>query len=104
MSTDRRSAAAAWGLFGATATETGARGKRSAVARRATWSTWLRQAAFLAFAILVVLSPLRARIPLVARPVVPVYGDFTDFLLFWSDIAALVTIALWLVSLALDAR
>ena len=71
------------------------RAQVAAVARRGAW---------LGFVALVVLSPMRARIELLARPTVPVYGDFTDFLLFWSDIAAVVTLGLWFVSLALVPR
>ncbi|MGH2468068.1 MAG: O-antigen ligase family protein, partial [Candidatus Limnocylindrales bacterium] len=55
-------------------------------------------AARFAFAATVVLSPFRARIELLARPSPPVYGDFTDVLLFWSDAALLLTLGLWLVS------
>ena len=54
-----------------------------------------------AFATAVVLSPFRARIVLAARPSPPVYADFTDVLLFWSEAAVLVTVGLWLVSLVL---
>lgn len=56
-------------------------------------------AARFAFAATVVLSPFRARIELLARPSPPVYGDFTDVLLFASDITILLTLGLWLVSL-----
>ena len=62
----------------------------AALAQRAAW--W-------AFIAVVVLSPFRARIELVARPATPVYGDYTNFLLFLSDIAVLVTLVLWLLSL-----
>ena len=58
-----------------------------------------RPLAKLAFGLLLVLSPFRARIELLARPTPPLYGDYTDFLLFWSDLAALLTLALWAVSL-----
>jgi putative inorganic carbon (HCO3(-)) transporter len=71
---------------------------------RTALSLRLRQAAFLAFAVAVVFSPFRARIELRARPTTPVYGDFTDFVLFWSDIAVLATIALWLLSVAFAPR
>jgi O-antigen ligase len=74
------------------------------VMARDRWGVAARRAAWLAFAALVVLSPFRARIELVARPTVPVYGDYTDFLLFWSDLAALVTLGLWLASLVLSPR
>ena len=58
-----------------------------------------RPLAKLAFGLLLVLSPFRARIELVARPTPPLYGDYTDFLLFWSDLAALLVLALWSVTL-----
>jgi putative inorganic carbon (HCO3(-)) transporter len=57
-----------------------------------------------AFVVLIVLSPFRARIDLVTERAVPVYGDYTDFLLFVSDLAALATLGLWLLSLALQRR
>jgi len=74
------------------------------VGTRAGAATVARQAAWVAFAALVVTSPLRARISLVARPTVPVYGDFTDFLLFVSDMALLATLGLWALSLVLARR
>jgi hypothetical protein len=58
-----------------------------------------RPLAKLAFGLLLVLSPFRARIDLLARPTPPLYGDYTNFLLFWSDLAALLTLALWAVTL-----
>lgn len=63
-----------------------------------------RQGAWLGFAALVVLSPFRARIELMPRRTVPVYSDYTDFLLFWSDIAGLVVVGLWLASILLQPR
>ena len=66
---------------------------------RAALADSARAAARLAFAALIVLSPFRARIELLARPTPPIYGDFTDILLFWSDIALLATIGFWLLSL-----
>jgi putative inorganic carbon (HCO3(-)) transporter len=104
VSTERRSAAPASRVFWRSAARETGRATRSAAVDRSALSARSRQAAFLAFAAVIVVSPFRARIDLVARPTVPVYGDFTDFLLFWSDIAVLATIALWLVSLTLDAR
>ena len=58
----------------------------------------------IAFIALVVLSPFRARIDLLARPDPPVYGDFTDVLLYWSDIALVATLGCWLLSLAARRR
>ena len=73
-------------------------------ATRAFLATWMQRAAWWAFAVLLVLSPFRARIELMARPVGTLYGDYTDVLLYWSDIATLATVALWLGSLALRPR
>ena len=58
----------------------------------------------LAFVALVILSPFRARIDLLARPDPPVYGDFTDILLYWSDIALAATLGCWFLSLAARRR
>ena len=66
---------------------------------RATLADAARPAARLAFAALIILSPFRARIDLVDRPVPPLYGDYTDFLLFWSDIALVATLVFWAFSL-----
>ncbi len=71
---------------------------------RARLAARLRTLAWLAFAGVIVLSPFRARIDLIARPVIPVYGDFTDILLFWSDIAIVLTLGLWLASLLAQPR
>lgn len=51
----------------------------------------------IAFFALVVLIPLRARILLVRRPVGTIYGDYTDFLLFATDILLMTVLAAWLV-------
>ncbi|HEV7677543.1 MAG TPA: O-antigen ligase family protein [Candidatus Dormibacteraeota bacterium] len=64
----------------------------------------LRGAACIAFVALIVLSPLRARITLQSRPTLPVYGDYTDFLLFWSDIAEIAVLALWGAAIAIEHR
>ncbi len=50
------------------------------------------------------LSPFRARFELVSRPDTPVYGDYTDFLLFWSDIAFVALLLLWGLSLLISGR
>ena len=78
--------------------------KRAALDPRTRLATALRGLAWFAFSALVVLSPLRARIDLIARPTVPVYGDFTDILLFWTDIAVVLTLGLWLASLVARPR
>ncbi len=52
----------------------------------------------LAFGLTVIFAPFRWRIILEARPNPPVYGDFTNFLLFASDIFLLLTLAFWVLS------
>jgi O-antigen ligase len=72
--------------------------------RRESAANAARRGAWVAFGALVILSPFRARIDLVTGRAVPVYGDYTDFLLFISDIAALATLGLWVLSLVLQRR
>jgi len=72
--------------------------------RRDTACAWLRRAAWLAFGAMLVLSPLRARFDLVARPAGRLYHDYTDVLLSWNEIAALLVLALWLGSVAVRPR
>lgn len=64
----------------------------------------LRKGAYLSFAVTVVLSPFRFRYQILSRPHPPVYTDFTDFLIFVSDIFLIVTLLLWVVSLAVNPR
>ena len=71
---------------------------------RATLLDAARPLAKLAFGLVIVLSPFRARFELAARPSPPLYGDYTNFLLFWSDLAVLLTLGLWVVSLAARRR
>jgi O-antigen ligase len=72
--------------------------------RRTRLAAILRRLAWFAFSVLIVISPFRARIELIARPTPPVYGDFTDILLFWSDVAVLLTLGLWLAGLLVRRR
>jgi O-Antigen ligase len=62
------------------------------------------RAARLAFAVLIVTSPLRWRFEVEHRPAPPVYSDYTDFLLFVSDIALLCVLGLWLASVVTRPR
>jgi O-antigen ligase len=55
----------------------------------------LDRLAQLAFCATLVLIPMRLRLVLLPRPNLPVYGDYTDFLLFAPDMALLLTLALW---------
>ena len=52
----------------------------------------------------IVAIPWRYRVTLLQRPAPPVYGDFTDFLLFAADILMIATLLCWLVDLALRPR
>ena len=61
-------------------------------------------AARLCFAATIVLIPFRWRTVLLARPNPPVYGDYTDFLLFAADVAVLATLAFWVISLLAQPR
>lgn len=70
-----------------------------------TWlSNWAIIVARLAFAATIVLIPFNLRLVLVSRPVPPIYRDYTDVLLFASDIFLLATLMGWLASLALAPR
>jgi O-antigen ligase len=57
-----------------------------------------------AFGVLIVVAPFRARWDLVARPHSTVYGDYTDFLLYWSDVAFIAVLVLWGMSLLIAGR
>ena len=50
------------------------------------------------------LIPVRWRLTLRARPNGTVYDDYTDFLIFAADIALVVTIIAWILSLLLDRK
>jgi O-antigen ligase len=67
-------------------------------------SAHLRRLARLTLGATIILIPFRYRIPFLARPFPPVYQDYTDFLLFASDIFLIATLSLWLLSLALEPR
>jgi O-antigen ligase len=56
------------------------------------------------FMLTIVAIPWRYRFTLLQRPAPPIYGDFTDFLLFPADILMMATLFLWLVVLALRPR
>jgi hypothetical protein len=73
-------------------------------ARAAAWADSLRPISRLVFGVLVVLSPFRARIVLEERPLGALYGDYTDFLLYSSDVLLIGLLLLWGLSLALQPR
>lgn len=56
------------------------------------------------FAAAIVLAPFRYRLIIWSRPFFPVYSDYTDFLLFISDIAIFVTLVFWGCSLIVEPR
>ncbi|MBN8579591.1 MAG: O-antigen ligase family protein [Anaerolineae bacterium] len=56
------------------------------------------------FAILLILLPFRLRLVAQARPVLGVYGDYTDFLFYAMDAAQVLVLLFWLCSLFLDKR
>lgn len=58
----------------------------------------------LAFAGTVILAPFRMRDLLVARPMLPVYHDYTDLLLFASDLFLLATLTFWVLGRLLQPR
>src|SRR5688572_16689882 len=67
-------------------------------------AAWAAFGARAAFAVTIVLLPLRARIVIQARPVAQIYPDFTDFLVFASDLTVLVLLTLWCVSWLFDTK
>lgn len=64
----------------------------------------LRALSLAALAAAIFSSAIRYRWLLLERPVPPVYGDYTNFLLFPVDIFVLLALAFWLISLALQPR
>ncbi len=57
-----------------------------------------------AFGIAIILTPFRYRIDLFSRPFPPIYQDFTDLLVYTSDIFIVITLLFWLASLAIRAK
>jgi O-antigen ligase len=64
----------------------------------------LQLCARLMFAATIVLIPFRFRFELLQRPVPPVYQDYTDFLLFLSDITLIAMFVFWITGLILRPR
>ena len=71
---------------------------------RVVAGTWAERLAAIAFAVVIVLSPLAARFDLLARPVPDVAPAYTDLLLPWAYVAMIATIGLWLLGVALRPR
>ncbi len=65
---------------------------------------YLRILARFALSATIVLIPFRYRFVLQSRPLPPVYTDYTDLLLFASDIFLIATLVVWALSLALEPR
>jgi len=76
----------------------------SRLSQRVVVSNLARGLARLTLAATIILIPCRYRFVLVERPVPPIYKDYTDFLLFASDITLIFTMILWLVGWALEPR
>lgn len=60
--------------------------------------------ALVTFSATLVLIPVRYSIELMGRPIPPVYRNYTDFLLYASDIPLAATLVLWVLSLLLSPR
>lgn len=67
-------------------------------------TTLLRSLARISFGILIILIPFRYRFFAFSRPIPPIYQDFTDFILFASDVFLVSTLLFWLVALAYEGR
>ena len=67
-------------------------------------SQYLIFASRIAFAITLFLIPFRWRVELLARPIPPLYADYTDFLLFASDISMLAMFVFWACSMLMNPR
>jgi len=69
-----------------------------------TLSNLFLRLAHFAFAAMIVLIPFRLRTVLVERPLSPIYRDYTDWLLFASDIFLIAMLICWGISRALAPR
>jgi O-antigen ligase len=72
--------------------------------QRASAATFFRNLALLCLGATIILIPFRSRAAVLARPVPPIYRDYTDFVLYHSDIFLIATLIFWLVSLILKPR
>lgn len=70
----------------------------------APFAAFLRTLEVAALWVTIILIPLRLRIFAFARPRAPIYADFTDFILFASDIFLILTLILWILSLVVKPR
>jgi len=74
------------------------------VTDRARLARWLALAARLAFALLVVVLPFRARADILPHPASSVPAVLSDLVIYAVDVLGLATLALWLLARALDRR
>ncbi len=74
------------------------------LANRSHISQWLNLLACFALDATIILMPFRYRFTWLARPFEPVYRDYTDFLVFASDIFLVLTLLFWVISLLLQPR
>jgi len=63
-----------------------------------------RYLTLLCLGLTIILIPFRSRVATLARPVPPIYKDYTDFVLYYSDVFLIATLVFWVVSLALKPR
>jgi O-antigen ligase len=67
-------------------------------------TTLLRSLARISLGILIILIPFRYRFFAFSRPIPPIYQDFTDLILFASDVFLAITLLFWLGALAFEGR
>lgn len=67
-------------------------------------ATLFRRLSQISLGLTIVLIPFRYRIILQERPIPPIYGDYTDFLFFASDLFTLTTLLFWTLHLALTRK
>ncbi|NUM46231.1 MAG: hypothetical protein HUU38_16130, partial [Anaerolineales bacterium] len=65
------------------------------ITSQAEVSDYIQLLARLSFGATIIFIPFRYRTVLFARPLPPIYRDFTDFLLFASDFFMLATLLFW---------
>ncbi|MEW6400944.1 MAG: O-antigen ligase family protein [Chloroflexota bacterium] len=65
-------------------------------------SHWFNFLARICFALVLILAPCRWRIVLLSRPTFPIYPDYTDFLLYASDIILIFMLVFWASSLLIS--
>ncbi|MEX2161375.1 MAG: O-antigen ligase family protein [Anaerolineales bacterium] len=65
---------------------------------------WFPKLSWIAFCATLVLIPFRLRLNLLARPQPPIWADYTDFLLFASDLGLILTLSFWCADLYIRPR